>query len=246
MNGMDPRRSVTDKRLSGARRIVAVSGGKGGTGKSLVAAALALGLSREGAAAGLLDLDFTGPCGHLFLGYRGGFPEEKFGVVPPSVAGVRFMSVVCFGGAPFVPLRGAAFSEALLELLAITRWGDLDFLIVDMPPGIGDPLLDSLRLLRRAEFLVVSTGSRVALETVGRTIDLLLGVGAPMLGLAENMRRGEGGEAKRFASGRGLPYLGAVPFDEEVEPAVGDPDRLMRGAAGAAVTEIARRSLLRR
>ena len=243
---MDPRRAVTDGRLAGARRLVAVGGGKGGIGKSLVAATLALGLAREGAAAGLLDLDFTGPCGHLFLGHRGGFPEERHGVVPPTVAGVRFMSIDCFGAAPFVPLRGAGFSEALLELLAITRWGELDFLVVDMPPGIGDPLLDSLRLLRRAEFLVVSTASRVVLETVGRTVDLLLSVGAPVLGLLENLRRGEGEAVARFARGRGLPFLGSVPFDEDVEPAIGDPDRLMRGDAGAAVAGIARRVLLDR
>jgi len=243
---MDPRRAVTDKRLAGARRIVAVTGGKGGIGKSLVASTLALGLAGEGAAAGLLDLDFTGPCAHLFLGHRGGFPEEEFGVLPPAVGGLRFMSIACFGEAHGVALRGAAFSEALLELLAITRWGDLDFLVVDMPPGIGDPLLDALRLLRRCEFLVVATASRVALETVGRTVALLRRVDAPLLGLLENMRRGEGGEAERFAVRHGLAFLGAVPFDEELESAVGDPARLIRGAAGAAVAQVARRALLAR
>jgi len=239
----DPRRAVIDSRLAGARRLVAVTGGKGGIGKSLVASTLALALAREGTAAGLLDLDFTGPCGHLFLGYRGGFPEEASGIVPPTVAGVRFISLACFGGGHSFPLRGADFSEALLELLAITRWGELDFLVVDMPPGTGDPLLDTLRLLPRAEFLVVATGSRVALETVGRTVDLLRGAGAPLLGLVENMRRGEGREVERFAADRELPLLGAVPFDEELESAVGDPDRLVRGAAGRAVARIADRAL---
>jgi ATP-binding protein involved in chromosome partitioning len=241
---MDPRRAVTDQRLAGVRRIVAVTGGKGGIGKSLVASTLALGLVREGYAAGLLDLDFTGPCAHLFLGYRGRFPEEDFGVVPPSVAGVRLMSLACFGGAPSVPLRGAAFSEALLEMLAITRWGDLDFLVVDMPPGIGDPLLDTLHRIGRCEFLVVAGGSRVERETSGRTVDLLLGVGAPVLGVLENMLRPGTGEVERFASNRGLPYLGAVPFDEDLEGAVGDPDRLARGAAGRAVARIGRAVLL--
>jgi len=243
---MDPRRAVTDRRLAGVRRIVAVTGGKGGIGKSLVASTLALGLVGEGQATGLLDLDFTGPCGHLFLGHRGGFPEEEHGVLPPAVAGVRFMSIACFGEARSVPLRGAEFSEALLELLAITRWGELDFLVVDMPPGIGDPLLDALRLLRRSEFLVVATGSRVALETVGRTIELLLGVGAPVLGLLENMRRGESEAVARFASGHGLPLLGSVPFDEELEQAVGDATALSRSAAGVAVARIARGALLAR
>jgi len=243
---MDPRRAVTDKRLAGARRIVAVTGGKGGIGKSLVASTLALGLAGEGARAGLLDLDFTGPCAHLFLGHRGGFPEEEHGVLPPTVSGVRLMSIACFGEATGVALRGAEFSEALLELLAITRWGDLDFLVVDMPPGLGDPLLDALRLLRRCEFLVVATASRVVLETVGHTVALLRDVDAPLLGLLENMRRGEGNEVERFAAGRGLPFLGAVPFDEGLETAVGDPAGLRRGAAGAAVAGIARGALFAR
>lgn len=241
---MDPRRALTDDRLAGARRIVAVTGGKGGIGKSLVASTLALGLVRQGAAAGLLDLDFTGPCAHIFLGYRGRFPEEDFGIVPPSVAGVRLMSLACFGGALSVPLRGAAFSEALLEMLAITRWGDLDFLVVDMPPGIGDPLLDTLRLIGRCEFLIVAGGSRVERETIGRTVETLLRAGAPVLGVLENMHRQGSGEVERFASTAGLPYLGAVPFDEDLEAAVGDPERLARGAAGRAVARIARGSLL--
>lgn len=243
---IDPRRAVIDSRLAGVRRILAVTGGKGGIGKSLVASTLALALAREGAATGLLDLDFTGPCAHLFLGYRGGFPEEQAGLLPRPVAGIRFISLACFGDAASVPLRGAAFSEALLEMLAITRWGELDFLVVDMPPGIGDPLLDALRLLRRCEFLVVATGSRVELETVGRTVELLLDVGASQLGLLENMDRGESGAVERFAARYGLPFLGSLPFDPELEPAVGDPDRLARGAAGDAMARIARRALIRR
>jgi ATP-binding protein involved in chromosome partitioning len=242
---VDPRESAAHARLAAARRIVAVTGGKGGIGKSLVAATLALGLARQGAKTGLLDLDFSGPCAHLFLGYRGGFPAEEWGVKPPVVGGIGFMSLACFGEAPVIPLRGAAFSEALRELLTITRWGELDFLVVDMPPGIADPLLDALTLLRRCEFLVVTTGSRVALETVARTVRLLREVGASVLGLAENMRRGRGNDVKRWAARNGVPFLGSVPFDEDLEAAVGDPEQLACGEAGTAVTRIAERTLLR-
>ena len=229
---MDPRLAVIEQRLERVGRIVAVTGGKGGIGKSVVSSTLALTLG-ESARVGLLDLDLTSPCDHLILGVDGQFPEEKAGIVPPVVHGVHFMSVSYFSGSHPAPLRGQDFSSALIELLAITRWGELDVLVVDMPPGIADAALDAVRLLRRAEHLVVATDSRIVVETVQRTLVLLKQIGAPVIGLVENMQRGEGEQVRALARDNGVPYLGAVPFDPAVEEATGAPDRL-------AATEVAR------
>jgi ATP-binding protein involved in chromosome partitioning len=163
----------------------------------------------------------------------GQFPEEKAGIVPPVIHGVHFMSVSYFSGSHPAPLRGQDFSNALIELLAITQWGELDVLVVDMPPGIADAALDAVRLLRRAEHLVVATGSRIVVETVQRTLVLLKQIDAPVVGLVENMQRSEGELVRALARDNGVPYLGAVPFDPAVEEATGDPDRL-------AATEVAR------
>jgi ATP-binding protein involved in chromosome partitioning len=186
---VDPRLAVVERRLEGVERIVAVTGGKGGIGKTLVASTVALALARSGRRAGLLDLDLTGPSDHVVLGVEPGFPREEFGVEPPEVHGVRFMSITCFAGDTPAPLRGADVTDALLELLAITRWGELDTLVVDMPPGLGDTLLDAVRLVGRAEHLLVATASRVVLETVRKNLQLLLRMGASVAGVVETMSR---------------------------------------------------------
>jgi ATP-binding protein involved in chromosome partitioning len=240
----DPRLSVIDRRLEKVERIIAVTGGKGGIGKSMVSSCLALNLARSGRKVGLLDLDLTGPCDHLILGIEGGFPEEEFGLVPPLVNGIRFMSIIYFTGEQPAPLRGVDVSNALIELLAIVQWGELDFLVIDMPPGLGDALLDAVRLLRRAEFLVVSTASRVVLETVKRSLDLLGQMGVPIVGVVENMRRREGKSVEELAAQSGLPFLGSLPFDEELEEALGDTEQLARTAAASVLMRVVRDGLL--
>jgi ATP-binding protein involved in chromosome partitioning len=235
---MDPRASVVDKRLAGVKRILAVTGGKGGTGKSLVAATLALVLAEQGKRTGLLDLDLTGPSDHVILGARTGFPAEEFGVEPPSVHGIGFMSLTHFAESDPVPLRGADYTGALLEILAITRWGELDFLVVDMPPGLGDATLDAVRLLPRAEYLAVATGSRVVLETARKMLRLHEELQTRMRGLVENMRRRESPAVRDLAAEFGLPFLGALPFDESLEEAIGDPARLLRTAFAAALRDV--------
>ncbi len=236
---MDPRLAVIGRRLAGVARIVAVTGGKGGIGKSLVATTLSLAMQREGRRVGLLDLDFTGPCDHVFLGAACRLPEEKFGIVPAEEAGVRFLSLAFFTGSRPAALRGGELSDAVVELLAITQWGDVDVLVIDTPPGLGDALLDVLRLLPATRFLALSTPSRVVVETVRRTLALLAGVGAATLGVLENMRRGDDPAVERLAVEAGVRYLGAVPFDPGVEDAIGDPRALLDSEAGRAVRAVA-------
>ncbi len=223
---VDPRLAVIERRLEQVGRVVAVTGGKGGIGKSLIASTLALNGARNGRRVGLLDLDLTGPCDHLILGIQSGVPVEKFGVEPQDAHGLRFMSVTVFGGDDPFPLRGADVTNALIELLAITRWGELDLLVIDMPPGLGDASLDTIRLIDRAEFLVVTTASQVVLATVRRTLQLLERTGRSVVGVVENMSRGPSDAAQRLAQESGVKFLGRLPFDENVEPAVGDVDKL--------------------
>ncbi|MFH1570545.1 MAG: P-loop NTPase [Gemmatimonadota bacterium] len=238
---MDPRLAAAERRLERVGRIVAVTGGKGGIGKTLVSSSLALALARQGWRCGLLDLDFTGPCAHLVLGVDGGFPQEDFGILPVPAAGVAFMSVTCFSGPRPAPLRGAEVVNALIELLAITRWGDLDCLVIDMPPGLGDAALEAARLLPRAEYLVVSTASRLVLETVRRTLELLHRMDRDVLGMAENMAAPGAAAAPvaDLAAAWGTRLIGRLPLDPAVEECLGQPEALLATAFGGAVEAMA-------
>ncbi|MHC4429707.1 MAG: P-loop NTPase [Planctomycetota bacterium] len=238
---IDPRLAVVGRRLEAVDRVLAVTGGKGGIGKSVVSCLLALSLARDGRSVGLLDLDLTGPCDHLILGINDRFPSEVHGVEPRRHDGIHFMSISCFGGNRPAPLRGPDLTNAMLELLAITRWGKLDALVVDLPPGLGDVALDVVRLLPRSEYLVVSTASRVVIDTVRRTLALLAGVDAPIAGVVENMKRDGSTVVRDLADEHGRVYLGALPWDEGLESAIGDTERLSSTAAAAATTNITRR-----
>ena len=226
---MDPRHGAVERRLGEVRRILAVTGGKGGIGKSAVASTLALLFGERGLATGLLDLDLTSPTDHVFLGASGAFPTEEFGIEPPLVAGVRLMSVSYFlGPGRPAPLRGPDVTNATLELLAVTRWSPLDLLVLDMPPGLGDAALDLVRLVRRAEYLVVSADSLVVLETARRTVRLLRDLDADVAGVVENFTRTPSERLRDLSAEFDVPFLGSLPWDESFESAVGDPDRLLR------------------
>ena len=131
-------------------------------------------------------------------------------------------------------------SNALIEMLAITRWDELEFLVVDMPPGLGDAALDVVRLLPRAEYLVVATESRVVMETVTRTVRLLARLEATILGWVANMHRGDSTAIERLAADSGIPFLGSVPFDPGLEAALGDVEQLSRSAVAQALRRIGR------
>lgn len=218
---LDARLSVIEKRLAGIQEIIAVSSGKGGVGKSSVAAGLALLLSKQGKRVGLLDLDFHGPSAHILLGAPETIPEEENGIVPPVVAGVHLMSVVYYAGKNPIPLRGEDVTNAIIELLAITQWGPLDTLVVDMPPGVGDPALDAMRYLPRAKYLVVSTPSRLSEQTVARLLALLEQCRVPILGIVQNLCRDRCDEASTE-----LPEI-RIAYDDSLEAGIGDPTELL-------------------
>ena len=241
---VDPRTSIINERLCRINRIIAVSSGKGGVGKSMVATNLALTLAKQGCKVGLFDLDFTSPSTHIILGAPNVQPKEEKGLVPPTVSGLEYMSLVYFVGENPAPLRGIDVSNALIELLAVTQWGRLDFLVIDMPPGIGDAVLDLVRLIKRIEFLIVTTPSLLAFETVKKQVALLLDQKMRVIGVVENMKMDKAEGIKMETKRLGLIYLGGIPFDSQVEEAIGSPEKLHATALGKTLRQIAENAIL--
>jgi ATP-binding protein involved in chromosome partitioning len=240
---VDPRISVIDGRLRGVKDVVVVSSGKGGVGKSLTASVLALTLSRRGYKVGLLDLDFTSPSTHLILGVRGTNLREEKGIIPAEVFGLRYMSIVYYTRDRSTSLRGEDLSNILIELLAVTVWGELDFLILDMPPGIGDTTLDVIKYVNRSRFLLVATPSILAFSTVHKLVDLLKSQNISIIGILENMGRGDAALAKHVED-IGVKYLGTISFDDQVEGSMGNVDRLCDTEFASSIEKLVLPSIL--
>ena len=240
---LDPRVAIIEKRLSSINKIIVVSSGKGGVGKSIVASTLALILTRKGFKTGLLDLDFTSPTTHVVLGAINLHPREEKGVVPPEVHGVKYMSLVFYLGDLISPLRGSDLSNAFLEMLAVTRWGKLDFLIIDMPPGISDLMLDVLKYVKKACFLIVTSPSKMAFETVRKLLGLLKDLKVPIIGVIENMKMNESTYVKREVETLGEEFLGEIHFDANLEDSLGDVDKLLKTSFAEEIGEIIGRKL---
>jgi ATP-binding protein involved in chromosome partitioning len=137
------------------------------------------------------------------------------------------MSLVYFVGDKPAPLRGADISNALIELLAITQWGELDYLVIDMPPGIGDAVLDLVRLVRRIEFLIVTTPSLLAFEVVKKQAQLLYELHMSIIGVIENMKQTPSDAIRTQTQKLGLSYLGSIPYDPKVRRRHRKPKQLL-------------------
>jgi ATP-binding protein involved in chromosome partitioning len=211
--------------LPGVAHIVAVGAGKGGVGKSTVAVNLAVGLARMGARAGLLDGDIYGPSAPTLLGLHETAGEIQGNMLVPFEAqGIRAMTI-----GKLVPpekalvWRGPMAHKAFEQLALQTLWGDLDYLIIDLPPGTGDVPLTMAQLLPLSGAVVVCTPQRVAQDDARRAVRMFQQLGIEVLGVVENMSYfigddgkeydifGRGG-AERMAADLGLPFLGAVPI----------------------------------
>jgi ATP-binding protein involved in chromosome partitioning len=236
---MDPRTSVINERLKRINRIIAVSSGKGGVGKSLVATTLALTLARRGSKVGLFDLDFTSPSTHMIIGVKDVQPKEEKGIVPPVVKGLAYMSLIYYSSDQATPLRGVDVSNALIELLSVTQWGELDFLVIDMPPGIGDAVLDLVRLVRNVEFLIVTTPSLLAFETVKKQVRLLQDLKIPIIGIVENMKMNRKKTVKQETEKLGVKFLAGIPYDPKVEEAIGDEKKLLSTTIAQRIRNVA-------
>lgn len=238
---MDPRLNIIDERLASIERLIPVASGKGGVGKSLISSTLSLILSKQGYEVGLLDLDLHGPSTHAILGANDLVPEEDRGVVPPKAKGIKLMSIFYYTGDNPTLLRGVDISNAIMESLAITRWGSPNFLIIDMPPGIGNETLDIIRIMERAEFLVVTTPSKVAFETVKKLLRVLEELDVQIAGVIENMKRGKSSPIKKEIDEFEVPLLGEIDFDEDLEAAIGGADELLNTKFAQSVEEISKR-----
>ena len=211
------------------KTVVAVGSGKGGVGKSSIAAYLACGLRRAGCEVGLLDADLYGPSiPHLFgMRERPQMIDDR--IQPVAVDGLRLLSMgMLVPEDEAVIWRGPMLHTALSQFLRDTAWGDLDYLVIDMPPGTGDVAISLSQLLPLAGAIVVCTPQDVALLDAVKAISMFRKVNIEVLGMVENMSFfvcpncnarheifGSGG-AKRRAVQLGVPFLGEVPIDVEL------------------------------
>ncbi len=243
--------------LPGVKNVIAVASGKGGVGKSTVSVNLAVALARAGAAVGLLDADITGPNIPMMLGVEGqptSSPANK--IVPLERHGVKVISIQFFvpEGQPIV-WRGPLIGGAISQFLRDVEWGDLDYLVVDLPPGTSDAQLTLAQAVPISGTVLVTTPQDVALSDVTKALAMLQRLNVPIIGVVENMSAficphcgeateifGRGG-GERFAQQHGLDFLGQVPLDVTVRQGgdAGVPAVAQRepGAAAAALEAIA-------
>jgi ATP-binding protein involved in chromosome partitioning len=232
--------------VKGVRRIIAVGSGKGGVGKSTTAVNLALALQAEGLSVGLLDADLYGPSVPKLLGIEGKPAIRDDGIFSPHQAfGLKAISI----GSMLVPgqavvWRGPMATSGLRQLLRETAWGELDVLVIDLPPGTGDIHIALFQQTVVDGVVIVSTPQDLALIDAQKAIDMLRRMSVPILGLVENMSYfiapdtgtrydifGTGG-AEKAAASLDIPFLGAIPLvmsirensDAGTPPVAADPD----------------------
>jgi len=203
-------------RLPSGCRVVAVASGKGGVGKSSLAANLAVAFSQLGHEVGVLDADVYGHSIPHVLGIHQKPIAVDDLIVPPVKDGLKLMSIGFFldGNEPIM-WRGPMLHRALEQFLTDVHWGDLDVLVVDMPPGTGDVSISLGQLLPRAEVVVVTTPQKLAQDVAARAAAMAQKTNMRLLGVVENMSGGvfgSGGGAE-LASQLGVPLLGTVPLD---------------------------------
>src|SRR4051812_9322038 len=224
-------RGLGDKvTMPGVRNIIAVSSGKGGVGKSTVAVNLAVSLALDGARVGLMDMDVYGPNVPFMLGAGEARPEvEDNKLIPIEAYGVKLMSMAVLqpGDKPMI-VRGPILHGLVKQFLTDVKWGELDYLIVDMPPGTGDVQLSLAQLVPVQGAVLVTTPQEVAVMEGRRALRMFETVAVPVLGVVENMSYfvapdtgirynifGEGG-GQKLAEQYGVPFLGAIPLGLEV------------------------------
>ncbi len=248
------------KLVPSVKNIIAIASGKGGVGKSTTTVNLALALAAEGAQVGVLDADIYGPSQPMMLGISGR-PESKDGktLEPLEAYGLQAMSIG-FLIDPDTPMvwRGPMVTQALEQLLKDTNWRDLDYLLVDMPPGTGDIALTLAQKVPVTGAVIVTTPQDIALIDARKGLKMFEKVGVPIVGVVENMAVhvctncghaehifGAGG-AEKMCKDYNVPFLGSLPLDIHIREqadsgrptVVADPD----GAVAVIYKEIARKT----
>ena len=248
-----PAQDALQDTLSSVKHIIAVASGKGGVGKSTTSVNLALALAKQGAKVGMVDADVYGPSLPMMLGVSDGTRpevfEQKF-FVPVEAQGIKSMSMgyLATEQTPMV-WRGPMASGALLQILTQTLWGDLDYLVVDMPPGTGDIQLTLAQKAQLSGAVIVTTPQDIALLDARKAIEMFRKVNIPILGIVENMAVhscsqcghqehifGEGG-GERVAAEYGTEVLGALPLSLDIrEQADSGKPSVMSDPNGTAAT----------
>ncbi len=242
--------------LPGVQHVIAVGSGKGGVGKTTVAVNLAVALGKMGYKVGLVDADIYGPNVPMMLGVtRQPNVVNENRIEPILSHGVRFISVglISPGDKPMV-MRGPMLHQIIRQFLMQVEWGELDYLVVDLPPGTGDVVISLVQTVPLTGAIVVSTGSSVALQDARKALEMFHQVKVEVLGMVENMSQmrmpdgtmldvfGAGG-TERTAAQFGLEFLGSVDMDPSVRKGgdTGMPVALAgRGSAlGGAFYEVA-------
>ncbi len=216
--------------LPGVRNLVAVASGKGGVGKSTTSVNLALALAGTGARVGLMDCDVYGPSLPLLLGVQGRPRTEQRRILPLEAQGLRVMSMGFFltDSSPVI-WRGPMVHGLIRQFLTDVAWGELDYLVLDLPPGTGDAALTLTQQAPLSGAVIVTTANDLSLVDARKALSMFEKVNVPVLGIVENMawftppdlpdRRyylfGRGG-GRRVAEELGIPFLGEVPIDPRV------------------------------
>ncbi|NNE51114.1 MAG: Mrp/NBP35 family ATP-binding protein [Sulfitobacter sp.] len=253
--GGHPKPQERPTKPAGVKSIIAIGSGKGGVGKSTVSSNLAVALAKAGKRVGLLDADIYGPSQPRMMGInkRPASPDGKT-IIPLQAHGVTLMSIgFMMEEGKAVVWRGPMLMGALQQMLGQVQWGELDVLLVDLPPGTGDVQLTLCTKTELAGAIVVSTPQDVALIDARKALDMFGTLKTPVLGLIENMAMfvcpdcgsqheifGQGG-VKAEADKMGVPLLGALPIDLETRIAgdMGTPIAAGEGAMAEAYGEIA-------
>ncbi len=221
-----------DNLIPGVKNTIAVASGKGGVGKTTISVNLAVALAQAGAKVGILDADITGPNVPLMIGASAPVTQRGGKIVPVESHGVKVMSLAFFSNEQTpVIWRGPLIHGAIRQFLSDVDWGELDYLVIDLPPGTGDAALSVSQLVAPTGAVIVSTPQDVSLMDATRSLSMFRQVNVPILGMVENMSYfvcpccgertdifGHGG-AERAAERLGIAFLGAIPIDPSIRVA---------------------------
>src|SRR6516165_4128626 len=229
--GMQGQQQMSERQpIPGVKNLVAVASGKGGVGKTTIAVNLALALSKLGHKVGLLDADVYGPNVPIMLGATGepvATPQQK--IIPVQAQGIKMISMGLLnpGDKPVI-WRGPMLHSIITQFLRSVEWGELDFLVIDLPPGTGDVQLTLIQTVAVSGAVVVTTPSTVALADVRKAIEMFRQVNVEVLGVVENMSTfacphcGKSldifghGEGTKTAIEYGVPVLGEIEIDPRI------------------------------
>jgi ATP-binding protein involved in chromosome partitioning len=254
----------TDGRSRGLLRLpirnaIAIASGKGGVGKSTVAVNVAVGLARSGARVGLLDADIYGPNIPTMMGVKHLPPGTEEKLYPAEAYGVKLMSIgfLVRSDQPLI-WRGPMLHSAIRQFLTDVEWGELDYLVVDLPPGTGDAALSLMQSMPLSGGIIVTLPQQVSLEDARRGLEMFRQLNVPVFGVVENMSYLELPDGTRmdiFGSGGGerlaresqVPFIGAIPMDATVRQGgdsgvpvvISAPDSAVSKALNAVTMEIA-------